>query len=159
MVGPRRFELLTSCTPCKRATRLRYGPTDRKTPKKIENPRDASSFPSFPSLLPCLASFVATTLPHSLCPVNQQKLLPRLTEPDSSRSSKKPGVTLSGPKPTRPPSPDPSFQAHPTAVAQLATRNLPPNLGGAVRISTESKGLLPPLDLGTHPPFPKKIAA
>ena len=26
MVGPVRFELTTSCTPCKRATRLRYGP-------------------------------------------------------------------------------------------------------------------------------------
>src|ERR1043166_8287309 len=27
LVGPERFELSTSCTPCKRATRLRYGPT------------------------------------------------------------------------------------------------------------------------------------
>ncbi len=26
MVGPARFELATSCTPSKRATRLRYGP-------------------------------------------------------------------------------------------------------------------------------------
>ena len=26
LVGPGRFELPTSCTPCKRATRLRYGP-------------------------------------------------------------------------------------------------------------------------------------
>src|SRR5690606_11709276 len=30
MVGPVRFELTTSCTPCKRATRLRYGPNRRK---------------------------------------------------------------------------------------------------------------------------------
>ena len=29
MVGPVRFELTTSCTPCKRATRLRYGPNKR----------------------------------------------------------------------------------------------------------------------------------
>ena len=28
MVGPARFELATSCTPCKRATRLRYGPNN-----------------------------------------------------------------------------------------------------------------------------------
>ena len=27
MVGPARFELTTSCTPCKRSTRLNYGPT------------------------------------------------------------------------------------------------------------------------------------
>ena len=27
MVGPTRFELVTFCTPSKRATRLRYGPT------------------------------------------------------------------------------------------------------------------------------------
>lgn len=30
MVGPVRFELTTSCTPCKRATRLRYGPKQEK---------------------------------------------------------------------------------------------------------------------------------
>ena len=30
MVGPARFELATSYTPCKRATRLRYGPTHKK---------------------------------------------------------------------------------------------------------------------------------
>ena len=33
MVGPERFELSTSCTPCKRATRLRYGPNKRKVSK------------------------------------------------------------------------------------------------------------------------------
>ena len=27
LVGPARFELTTSCAPCKRATKLRYGPT------------------------------------------------------------------------------------------------------------------------------------
>ena len=27
LVGPTRFELVTFCTPSKRATRLRYGPT------------------------------------------------------------------------------------------------------------------------------------
>ncbi len=30
MVGPARFELATSCTPCKRATRLRYGPKQER---------------------------------------------------------------------------------------------------------------------------------
>lgn len=30
MVGARRFELPTPCTPCRCATRLRYAPTDRK---------------------------------------------------------------------------------------------------------------------------------
>jgi hypothetical protein len=33
MVGPVRFELTTSCTPCKRATRLRYGPTKGRVNK------------------------------------------------------------------------------------------------------------------------------
>ena len=33
MVGPERFELSTSCTPCKRATRLRYGPIVRTVSK------------------------------------------------------------------------------------------------------------------------------
>gem|GEM_PF-5666619 len=33
MVGPERFELSTSCTPCKRATRLRYGPNKRTVSK------------------------------------------------------------------------------------------------------------------------------
>ncbi len=37
MVGPVRFELTTSCTPCKRATRLRYGPTSQR--KEEEAPR------------------------------------------------------------------------------------------------------------------------
>jgi hypothetical protein len=32
MVGPARFELATSCTPSKRATRLRYGPNKRTFP-------------------------------------------------------------------------------------------------------------------------------
>ena len=30
MVGPRGFEPLTFCTPSKRATRLRYGPTEAR---------------------------------------------------------------------------------------------------------------------------------
>ena len=34
MVGPVRFELTTSCTPCKRATRLRYGPNQRTVTKR-----------------------------------------------------------------------------------------------------------------------------
>ncbi len=34
MVGPVRFELTTSCTPCKRATRLRYGPNKRTVTKR-----------------------------------------------------------------------------------------------------------------------------
>ena len=29
MVGARRFELLTFCTPSKRATKLRYAPTEK----------------------------------------------------------------------------------------------------------------------------------
>ena len=39
MVGPARFELATSCTPCKRATRLRYGP-------KQERVREAQASPA-----------------------------------------------------------------------------------------------------------------
>ena len=31
LVGPTRFELVTFCTPSKRATRLRYGPTATDT--------------------------------------------------------------------------------------------------------------------------------
>ena len=34
MVGPERFELSTSCTPCKRATRLRYGPKKQEAGSK-----------------------------------------------------------------------------------------------------------------------------
>ena len=35
MVGPERFELSTSCTPCKRATRLRYGPTKERAASRM----------------------------------------------------------------------------------------------------------------------------
>gem|GEM_PF-2345140 len=35
MVGPVRFELTTSCTPCKRATRLRYGPKQENGDKAV----------------------------------------------------------------------------------------------------------------------------
>ena len=50
LVGPARFELTTSCAPCKRATRLRYGPREaphitsglrRATPIR---PADAGDF-------------------------------------------------------------------------------------------------------------------
>ncbi len=34
MVGLVRFELTTSCTPCKRATRLRYSPNNRRVRKR-----------------------------------------------------------------------------------------------------------------------------
>ena len=34
MVGLVRFELTTSCTPCKRATRLRYSPNKRRVTKR-----------------------------------------------------------------------------------------------------------------------------
>jgi hypothetical protein len=39
MVGPVRFELTTSCTPCKRATRLRYGPKHQRKGEKAPWPR------------------------------------------------------------------------------------------------------------------------
>jgi hypothetical protein len=35
MVGLGRFELPTSCTPCKRATRLRYSPNKRTVSKTL----------------------------------------------------------------------------------------------------------------------------
>jgi hypothetical protein len=39
MVGLVRFELTTSCTPCKRATRLRYSPSLRRIKKPHHLPR------------------------------------------------------------------------------------------------------------------------
>ena len=36
MVGLVRFELTTSCTPCKRATKLRYSPNFQKNGQKAE---------------------------------------------------------------------------------------------------------------------------
>ena len=43
MVGLVRFELTTSCTPCKRATRLRYSPNKRRV-NKTRCPRRRKSF-------------------------------------------------------------------------------------------------------------------
>ena len=45
MVGPVRFELTTSCTPCKRATRLRYGPNNEEWATKPDRmPRSKRFF-------------------------------------------------------------------------------------------------------------------
>ena len=43
MVGLVRFELTTSCTPCKRATRLRYSP-NKRTVNKTRRSRRRKSF-------------------------------------------------------------------------------------------------------------------
>ena len=43
MVGLVRFELTTSCTPCKRATRLRYSPNKRRV-TKTHAPRRSKRF-------------------------------------------------------------------------------------------------------------------
>src|SRR5688572_20484976 len=44
MVGLVRFELTTSCTPCKRATRLRYSPNKRRVTKTPRARRRKSFF-------------------------------------------------------------------------------------------------------------------
>src|SRR5260221_14157141 len=45
MVGLVRFELTTSCTPCKRATRLRYSPNKMKGHKDPRIPARQELFP------------------------------------------------------------------------------------------------------------------
>jgi VanZ family protein len=45
MVGLVRFELTTSCTPCKRATRLRYSPKNRKSEQAGCLPEKQAVFP------------------------------------------------------------------------------------------------------------------
>ncbi len=48
MVGLVRFELTTSCTPCKRATRLRYSPTKEGTTSRMLPGEARAFYPAFP---------------------------------------------------------------------------------------------------------------
>ncbi len=53
MVGPARFELTTSCTPCKRSTRLNYGPTFGRARK-----REPESWMGLPDIATRIVFFV-----------------------------------------------------------------------------------------------------
>lgn len=50
MVGPGRFELPTSCTPCKRATRLRYGPNKEESDTKPDHTPRSKRFFGVPGI-------------------------------------------------------------------------------------------------------------
>lgn len=69
LVGLRRFELLTSCTPCKRATRLRYNP------KKVRR-FTAPEVPRYRCFLPNLAEFTGRSL-HEAQPKTTLKRFPQ----------------------------------------------------------------------------------
>ena len=63
MVGLVRFELTTSCTPCKRATRLRYSPNKEGSESSMQ-PAEASGFfdhPFGPDKFPGNASLISRT--------------------------------------------------------------------------------------------------
>jgi len=63
MVGLVRFELTTSCTPCKRATRLRYSPNRRRVRKLDASAGSKCFFRSFPAGLESASLHTAASLP------------------------------------------------------------------------------------------------
>ena len=44
MVGAARFELATTCTPCRYATRLRYAPNERRVYQRDRRPQETRAF-------------------------------------------------------------------------------------------------------------------
>src|SRR3977135_1027071 len=60
MVGAARFELATTCTPCRYATRLRYAPTREKYIRAGETIRPSQRNSSMTSFSACLSGETLT---------------------------------------------------------------------------------------------------